>query len=91
MEKCWKLGIFYFILYFSKVMINQSFWIYRELRDGNWVEVILHPSDGGEVLVSQHTDPREVYMEKIFQPKRFNLYDIHKALNVSCYFFIFRI
>ncbi|XP_078332937.1 nuclear pore complex protein Nup160-like isoform X1 [Crassostrea virginica] len=53
-----------------------------ELRDGNWVEVILHPSDGGEVLVSQHTDPREVYTEKIFQPKRFNLYDIHKALNV---------
>ncbi|XP_062566399.1 nuclear pore complex protein Nup160-like isoform X5 [Saccostrea cucullata] len=53
-----------------------------DLRDGNWVEVILHPSDGGEILVSQHTDPREVYMEKMFQPKRFSLYDIHKALNV---------
>nr|XP_034311974.1 nuclear pore complex protein Nup160 [Crassostrea gigas] len=53
-----------------------------ELREGNWVEVILHPSDAGEILVSQHTDPREVYTEKMFQPKRFNLYDIHKALNV---------
>lgn len=53
-----------------------------ELRVGNWVEVILQPSDTGEILVSQHNDPREVYMQKMFQPKRFNLYDIHKALNV---------
>ncbi|KAL5007266.1 hypothetical protein ScPMuIL_016072, partial [Solemya velum] len=52
-------------------------------QDGShWSEVILHPHESSEILVPSHQDPREVYMNRIFQPGLFSILDIQKALNV---------
>lgn len=55
---------------------------FRDPKSTNWIEVILQESEGEELLVPPHRDPREVYIEHIFHPGRFNLQDIQKALNV---------
>lgn len=52
------------------------------LRGDNWSEVILQPQENSDILVPRHADPREVYLARIFHPRRFNVQDIRKALNV---------
>ncbi|XP_021344192.1 nuclear pore complex protein Nup160-like, partial [Mizuhopecten yessoensis] len=52
------------------------------LRGDNWSEVILHPPENSDIIVPRHADPREVYLARIFHPRRFNVQDIRKALNV---------
>ncbi|XP_060078941.1 nuclear pore complex protein Nup160-like [Ylistrum balloti] len=53
-----------------------------QLRGDNWSEVILQPQENSDILVPRHADPREVYLARIFHPRRFNVQDIKKALNV---------
>ena len=63
-------------------ILSFVYFVFRDRRSENWTEVILQGSEGEELLVPAHRDPREVYIEHIFHPGRFNLQDIQKALNV---------
>ncbi|WAR01461.1 NU160-like protein [Mya arenaria] len=48
---------------------------------GQWVEALLQVPEMAELPVPAHKDPREVYLQHIFQPGRFSREDIRKALN----------
>lgn len=51
-------------------------------RGDNWMPVLLDPPATADILIPAHKDPREVYMDLIFQPGQFSTRDIQKALNV---------
>ena len=56
------------------------------------MEVLLQPAEVADLNIPPHRDPREVYLERLFQPGRFSKQDIRRALSVSleyifnCYF-----
>ncbi|XP_052801877.1 nuclear pore complex protein Nup160-like [Mya arenaria] len=52
---------------------------------GQWVEALLQVPEMAELPVPAHKDPREVYLQHIFQPGRFSREDIRKALNLQVY------
>ncbi|XP_064599845.1 nuclear pore complex protein Nup160-like [Liolophura sinensis] len=51
-------------------------------RGDNWMPVLLDPPATADILIPAHKDPREVYMDLIFQPGQFSTQDIQKALNI---------
>ncbi|KAK3101041.1 hypothetical protein FSP39_000503 [Pinctada imbricata] len=77
---------------------EQSLWTLRKNKAGesvisvynrskcdvpnSWTEVILHPAESSDIYIAHNMDPREVYIKRIFEPGRFSLQDIQKALNV---------
>ena len=61
------------------------------LQSGShWIPVILEsvPDAGQTPNIDGETDPRQVYLQHIFQPGRFPLHIISKALNVSIFWLI---
>ena len=60
---------------------------FREEGPGSWSEVILQAPEIADLNIPLHRDPREVYLERLFQPGRFSMQDIRRALSV-CMFYI---
>ncbi|XP_052227575.1 nuclear pore complex protein Nup160-like isoform X1 [Dreissena polymorpha] len=52
---------------------------------GSWLEVLLEPPELSDLPIPPHRDPREVYLEKLFEPGAFSREDIRKALNLQVY------
>ncbi|XP_053384862.1 nuclear pore complex protein Nup160-like isoform X2 [Mercenaria mercenaria] len=52
---------------------------------GGWMEVLLQPAEVADLNIPPHRDPREVYLERLFQPGRFSKQDIRRALSLQVY------
>ncbi|XP_060553700.1 nuclear pore complex protein Nup160-like [Ruditapes philippinarum] len=52
---------------------------------GPWMEVLLQPAEVADLNIPPHRDPREVYLERLFQPGRFSKQDIRRALSLQVY------
>lgn len=55
----------------------------RDEGPGPFKEVLLQPAEVADLNIPPHRDPREVYLERLFQPGRFSKQDIRRALSVS--------
>ncbi|KAL4225759.1 hypothetical protein ACF0H5_016448 [Mactra antiquata] len=52
---------------------------------GPWMEVLMQAGEVADFNIPEYSDPREVYLDRLFQPGRFSKQDIRRALSLQVY------